>query len=60
MKQSDEYYERIDKHDIDILRKAKAYLLVAPVLSVGFVYLLNKFRHEMLMSQHFFYVIKRY
>jgi len=27
---------------------------------MGFVFILNKLRYELLMSQHFFYLIKKY
>jgi hypothetical protein len=42
------------------LRKAQAYLFIAPTMTMGLVYLLNKLRYELLMSQHFFYMIKKY
>jgi len=29
-------------------------------MTIGLVYLLNKMRYELLMSQHFFYMIKKY
>jgi hypothetical protein len=50
----------LDKSDIEIMRKAQVYLFVAPTLTMGFVFLLNRLRYELLMSQHFFYLIKKY
>jgi hypothetical protein len=60
MGMSDEFYKEIEQRDIEIMRKAQIYLFVAPTLTVGVVYLLNKMRYEMLMSQHFFHIIKTY
>ena len=42
------------------MKRAQAYLFVAPALTVGFVFVLNRLRYELLMSQHFFYLIKKY
>lgn len=57
---SDEFYEAIEEKDIQILRKAQMYLFIAPTMTIGVVYLLNRLRYEVLMSQHFFYMIKKY
>lgn len=35
-------------------------MLISPAVTVGIVYLLNRLRYEILMSQHFFHVIKKY
>jgi len=42
------------------MKRAQMYLFVAPTFTVGFVFLLNRLRYELLMSQHFFYLIKKY
>jgi hypothetical protein len=42
------------------MRKAQLYLFVAPTMTMGLVFLLNKLRYELLMSQHFFFLIKKY
>lgn len=42
------------------MKRAQIYLFVAPTFTVGFVFLLNRLRYELLMSQHFFYLIKKY
>ena len=42
------------------MRKAEIYLFIAPTVTIGVIYLLNKLRYEILMSQHFLYYIKRY
>jgi hypothetical protein len=33
---------------------------VAPTVTMGIVYVLRQLRYEILMSQHFFYMIKKY
>ena len=58
--QSDEFYTQIENRDLAILKKAQAYIFIAPTVTIGFVWLLNKLRYELLMSQHFFYMIKKY
>ena len=60
MGMSDEYYQEIDHRDLEILRRAERYLFIAPAVTVGFVFLLNRLRYELLMSQHFFHIIKQY
>jgi hypothetical protein len=60
MGQNDSFYTELEKGDIDILRRAQIYLFVAPTVTMGFVFVLNKLRYELLMSQHFFYLIKKY
>lgn len=57
---SDEFYKEIEYRDIEIMRRAQLYLFIAPTMTLGIVYILNKLRYELLMSQHFFYMIKRY
>jgi hypothetical protein len=57
---NDEFYQEIEQRDIDIMRKAQVYLLVAPIGTMGVVYILNQLRYEVLMSSNFFYVIKKY
>ncbi len=57
---SDEFYESIEPRDLEILKRAQLYLFIAPTATVGFVYLLNKLRYDILMSQHFFHIIKQY
>jgi hypothetical protein len=57
---SDEFYNEIDQRDIEILRRAERYLFIAPAVTIGFVFLLNRLRYELLMSQHFFHIIKQY
>ena len=57
---SDEFYKEIEYRDIEIMRRAQLYLFIAPTMNLGIVYILNKLRYELLMSQHFFYMIKRY
>ena len=60
MGSSDQFYQELEQSDIDIMRRAQMYLFVAPTFTVGFVFLLNRLRYELLMSQHFFYLIKKY
>lgn len=60
MGQKDDFYQELEQNDIAIMRKAQTYLFVAPTLTVSFVFVLNKLRYELLMSQHFFYLIKKY
>ena len=60
MGSNDMYYDAIETADIEILRRAQAYLLIAPTATIALVYVLNKLRYEVFMSQHFFYIIKRY
>ena len=60
MGQNDEFYQELEKRDIEIMKRAQVYLFVAPTLTMGFVFVLNKLRYELLMSQHFFYLIKKY
>ena len=57
---NDEYYTAIQQEDINLMRKAQMYLVVAPTATVGVVFLLNRLRYELLMSQHFIHTIKRY
>eukprot|EP00347_Sterkiella_histriomuscorum_P023616 403333981 len=57
---TDDKYNSIEEGDIKLIRNAEFYMVAAPIATVGAVYLLNKLRSEMLMSQHFFYAIKRY
>lgn len=57
---SDEFYTQIEERDLEILRKAQRYLFIAPTVTMLFVFLLNKLRYELLMSQHFFHIIKQY
>lgn len=47
---SDEFYKEIESKDLEILKKAQLYLFIAPTMTVGVVYLLNKLRYELLMS----------
>jgi len=35
---NDEYLERINEKDIDIMRKALGYVVIAPFVSVGVLY----------------------
>lgn len=60
MGSNDEFYQGLDYSDIAIMRRAETYLFVAPTVTIGFVFVLNKLRYELLMSQHFFYLIKKY
>lgn len=60
MGNNDEYYIAIEDADIQILRKAQMYLLISPTVTVGIVYLLNRLRYEIFISQHFYHIIKRY
>jgi hypothetical protein len=55
---SDDYFKEIDEKDLQILRRAERYIFIAPAVTIGFVFLLNKLRYEVLMSQHFFHIIK--
>ena len=56
---SDDFYERIDEGDLELLRRAWLYLLIAPAGSIVVCYLLKELRHSLMMSQNFSYVIKR-
>ena len=38
---SDEFYQEIEYSDIMLLRKAQIYMLVAPAMTMGVVYVLN-------------------
>jgi len=60
MGMSDEYYEAIEQKDIEIIKKAQRYLFIAPAATLAIIYILNKLRYELMMSQHFFYMIKKY
>ena len=57
---SDEFYKEIEPKDLEVLRRAERYLFIAPAATIGFVFLLNRLRYEVLMSQHFFHIIKQY
>ena len=57
--QSDDYHTRIDSHDIDLLRKAQFYIFFAPACTLGVMYLGSKLKNEMLMTQHFYFYVKR-
>lgn len=35
---TDDFHERIEDNDINLLRKAKFYMLIAPVMTFGIVY----------------------
>jgi len=47
---SDEFYKEIEHRDIEIMRRAQLYLFIAPTMTLGIVYILNKLRYELLMS----------
>ena len=56
----DELHTYIEPNDIMLLKRAQIYVFVAPTVTLGFVYLLSKLRSDILMSQHFSYVIKNF
>jgi hypothetical protein len=58
--QTDTKYERMEPSDIDHIKRAEFYLVAAPMATVSVLYLVNKLKTELLMSQHFFYIIKSY
>lgn len=60
MGMNDDFYQEIEQRDLQILRRAQIYIFIAPVMTMAFVHLLNKLRYELLMSQHFMFMIKKY
>ncbi|CDW88167.1 UNKNOWN [Stylonychia lemnae] len=58
--QTDTKYDRLEPSDIHHIKRAEFYLVAAPVATVSILYLINKLKNEVLMSQHFFYIIKSY
>ena len=55
----DEYLERINEGDIDIMRKALGYVVIAPFVSVGAMYLAKLVKRDYSMSENFVYSIRR-
>ncbi len=60
MGHTDTYYEMLEHSDIQLLRNAELYMLLAPAFAVGIVHLMRKLKSEVLMSQHFYFIIKKY
>lgn len=56
---NDDYHSRIEQCDIELLRKAQIYMLLAPAFTLGLLYLAKELRQQVMMSQHFFFVIKK-
>jgi uncharacterized membrane protein len=59
-RQSDEFHTSIDQNDIALIKKAQLYMVVAPVVTIGGVYLMNLLRSEVMMSKNFIYMIRNY
>jgi len=55
----DEYLARIDEEDIQILKKARRYLIAAPCVTIGMLYFLKQFRMEGGFSSNFKHSIER-
>ena len=55
----DDYHNRIEDGDLDLLRKSRFYLFLTPTLTFGVVYLGYQLKNQVLMSQHFYYIIKK-
>lgn len=53
LKAADEYHDHIQYTDIDNLRKAAAYLLIAPVGTFLFVHFLKTVQEDGGVSKHF-------
>jgi len=54
----DEKHNYIEGNDITLLRQAQVYMVVAPAATVAVIYLVNKLRRDVFMSNHFYYSIK--
>lgn len=57
---NDEYLERINEGDIDMMRKAFAGIVVAPFLSVLAMYCAKELKKDTSMSENFVYNIRRF
>lgn len=57
---SDEKHLHIEHRDISLIKRAELYLLVAPVGTIGLIYLINKIRKETVMSSHFYYSMRTF
>jgi len=55
---SDEFYPELEARDMALLRRAQIYLVVAPTMTMAIIYVLRQLRYELLMSSHFFHIIK--
>lgn len=60
MGSQDTFYDKLEPGDIQLLRNAQLYMFLAPVFAIGVVHLMRKLKSELLMSQHFYYIIKQY
>ena len=49
----DEFQDHISYSDIDTLRAARAYMIIAPIGTICFVHLLRKMQEEGGFSRHF-------
>lgn len=59
MGQTDDLHNRIEEGDIDLLRKARFYMLFTPTVTLGVCYLGYRLKDQVLMSRHFYYIIKK-
>ncbi len=59
LNQKDEFYGEIEKGDIELMKRAKLYLFIVPIVTFSACYIGKELRTQMFMSQHFYYVIKR-
>ena len=55
---NDEYLERINETDIDIMRKAGAWVLIAPFVSVGVLYTLQMAKKDWSMAENWVYSMR--
>ena len=51
----DHFYERVEQRDISILRKAFAYILIAPFLSTAVMYAAKEMKQDYTFSSNFFF-----
>lgn len=44
LNQSDDYYSEIDQGDIELMKRAKLYLFIVPIMTFGACYLAKELR----------------